>query len=186
LLIAGRNEEEVKLINLKGRTFGHWKVLYKSTRRSKSHHPYWTCVCQCGFESDVEGGSLIRGDSLSCGCKFGLRPYEGLYNILLRKNNGRGEPLPVLFSYEDFLVFTGTKGCHYCGGSINWTEYNVVKSGTQAYNLDRKDPEVGYSLENCVVCCPRCNRAKSNHFTYEEWVQIGALIKSWNQTIRRI
>ncbi len=172
----------MKLDNLEGRTFGYWKVLRRSIKNSKSHHPYWVCKCRCGKEKDVARESLVYGASLSCGCKFGLRPYEGLYNILLRKNNGRGEPFPVLFSYADFVNFTKTKECHYCDSPINWTEYNVAKSKTQAYNLDRKDPSVGYSKENCVVCCPRCNRAKSNHFTYEEWMQIGALIRRWHGT----
>ena len=169
----------MKLTSLRGRTFGYWEVLQKSERSSKSHHPYWTCVCLCGVEKDVEGGSLVRGTSLSCGCKFGLRPYESVYNMLVSKNNGRGKPLLVEFSYSVFLLaFVPITSCHYCDDRIVWTAKNTV-TGKQRYNLDRKDPKVGYTLENCVVCCPRCNRAKSNHFTYEEWVQIGALIKSW-------
>lgn len=51
-----------------------------------------------------------------------------------------------------------------------------------AYYLDRKDSFEGYSVENCVVCCSRCNQAKSNFFTYEQWVEIGKVIKSFAQT----
>jgi hypothetical protein len=28
--------------------------------------------------------------------------------------------------------------------------------------------------------CPRCNWAKYNHFTYDEWVQIRKVIRSWH------
>ena len=36
-----------------------------------------------------------------------------------------------------------------------------------------------YYMDNVVVCCGRCNYAKNDHFSYGEWKQIGALIRSW-------
>ena len=35
------------------------------------------------------------------------------------------------------------------------------------YNLDRKDNSIGYSKNNCVVCCSTCNYIKGDKFTYE-------------------
>lgn len=29
------------------------------------------------------------------------------------------------------------------------------------------------------TCCARCNWSKGDQFTYEEWKQIGDLIRSW-------
>lgn len=76
------------------------------------------------------------------------------------------------------MEFTTNKNCHYCGADIFWAEYNTNTNGSN-YNLDRKDNAIGYSKENCVACCGRCNESKSNHFTYEQFVQIGDLIRSW-------
>lgn len=45
-----------------------------------------------------------------------------------------------------------------------------------SYNLDRKDPAVGYQKDNCVVCCALCNRAKGDNFSYEEFLLIGPLV----------
>jgi len=167
-----------KLKDISGKTFGRWTAIKRGQR--DSHVTYWVCRCSCGTEKEVALGSLISGDSTSCGCKFGLRSYECLYKILVKTNEGREKPLPMELSYEDFLAFTSIKECHYCDSEIVWTIKNTLKSVSgQGYHLDRKVNALGYVKENCVVCCTRCNYAKCDHFTYEEWVQIGALIKSW-------
>lgn len=61
-------------------------------------------------------------------------------------------------------MFTKIKVCHYCWDEIVWKEHDARR-----YNLDRKDNRQGYSAENCVVCCSRCNMGKSNMFSYDEW-----------------
>jgi hypothetical protein len=58
--------------------------------------------------------------------------------------------------------------CHYCWADIQWVSHNQ-HGGSLRYNLDRADNKYGYTLKNCVVCCPRCNQGKSNSFTYDEW-----------------
>jgi hypothetical protein len=77
--------------------------------------------------------------------------------------------------------------CYYCGiepkqvkkhptGKINpnrkWILKNYfVPGGDYVYNgIDRKDNNKGYSLENCVPCCGRCNRAKDTT-SYDEFLQ---------------
>jgi hypothetical protein len=59
-----------------------------------------------------------------------------------------------------------------------WIEYrNRGYKGARGYNLDRKDSSVGYVISNLVVCCKRCNLSKADRFTYEEWVEIGKVIR---------
>jgi len=167
-------------INLEGKRFGRWIVNKKSPL--KKREIFWTCTCECGTVRDVRGNDLKNGDSTSCGCKRDekrgqnrLRPYESIYNLIL-KNPDKHK---VDLTYEQFVKFTEINECSYCKSSVNWSAYDYKKNGS-AYNLDRKDSNLGYSIENCVVSCKRCNRAKNNHFTYEEWVKIGELIQSWN------
>jgi hypothetical protein len=52
------------------------------------------------------------------------------------------------------------------------------KATSRAYQLDRKDNALGYSVDNCVVCCHRCNDAKSNGYDYEEWYGMTAYFRS--------
>ena len=79
-----------------------------------------------------------------------------------------------------------------CGKFSTALGYNLRTGHTTscvrstAYNLDRKDSIKGYTKENCVVCCKRCNRAKSNLFSYEEWLEIGKFIQEHPENFKRL
>ena len=40
-------------------------------------------------------------------------------------------------------------------------------------SIDCKDNDLGYTIDNIVLACDRCNFIKSNIFTYEEMCFIG-------------
>jgi 5-methylcytosine-specific restriction endonuclease McrA len=72
------------------------------------------------------------------------------------------------------------KRCHYY--SIReedfiriWGRFYKVRG--KRLELERKDNEKGYTLENCVLSCSICNNAKSDKFTYEEFKKVGEAIK---------
>jgi 5-methylcytosine-specific restriction endonuclease McrA len=44
--------------------------------------------------------------------------------------------------------------------------------------IDRKDNEKGYTEENCVPCCKRCNGIKGEWLSYEEMLEVGGLLKN--------
>ena len=165
--------------DLSGRVFGKITVirpLKKYTNRRK-----WLCRCACGKEFHRRGTVLLTGKSKGCrSCNNGFkkRPYESLFNILVTMSKGR---TTVELTYEEYLTFTSKPKCFYCGTKVTWKPHSDNAHG---HHLDRKDNSLGYSKENCVVCCPRCNRAKPDHFTYEEWRQIGKLIRTWKKTLR--
>lgn len=76
--------------------------------------------------------------------------------------------------------------CRYCRIEEEdfieiWGEfYGGKKRGK--LEVDRKDNEKGYNEENCVLSCPICNNAKSDKFTYEEFLKVGHVIKQiWQQ-----
>jgi hypothetical protein len=145
---------------------------------------WWVCKCSCGNEIIVSYHNLVNAYVKSCGCYNKekaaykeLRPYEGIYNLLLRSASRRNKKIPVELPYEYFLRFIAIKSCHYCDGDISWREY-----GKGPYNLDRKDNDVGYVIDNIVVCCKRCNYAKSNLFTYNEWKFITTALKQFKDT----
>lgn len=99
------------------------------------------------------------------------RPFEALYNILVGETKRRTSgPTTVELSYKQFVDFTSTKVCHYCGADIYWAEYVNREEGGECTNLDRKNNLLGYTKDNCVVCCGNCNRTKGARFTYEEFM----------------
>ena len=89
-----------------------------------------------------------------------LRPYESLYNHL-RTYAARREHV-VDLTYEEFVSFTRTTECYYCGDLIGWRAFYINRKGQSgcACNLDRLNNSKGYSVENCVVCCRTCNFMK--------------------------
>ena len=59
--------------DLTGRMFGRWVVLNQVddlVMPGGQHHPAWLCECSCKNHTKkiVDGYSLIRGDTTSCGC----------------------------------------------------------------------------------------------------------------------
>jgi|ERR1700676_695940 len=166
------------IVNLLGQKFGCWRVIGLASRPSHNlHHCKWLCECVCGKRRVRVGSNLKKSKNVhGCHCGFShrLRPFESLYNTLVKQSKGRTF---VRLTYEEYLVFfTTEKACHYCNEKVIWQPFNKMNG----HHLDRKDNTDGYTMKNCVVCCARCNQAKSNHFTYEEWLQIGALIKTWH------
>ena len=170
-----------KYTNMAGKTFGHWEVKGRAPNDPRGRL-MWVCKCVCGKEEPVYGHLLRSGGSTNCGCKKPkpsntLRPYEASYNQFIHNVKHRHV---VGITYEYFVELTSVHECVYCGGEILWVDYGISRQKRQRYNLDRKDNLLGYTKENCVVCCKRCNYVKGAIFTYEQMLQIGALIKTWH------
>lgn len=126
----------------------------------------------------------VRNDDLkrhSCFCRSHCqmkRPFESIYNGILQ--DIRWRPVPVELTYEEYLEFTKVPDCHYCSAKIDWQPYGTVDGEyiSRAYYLDRKDNAIGYTRDNCVVCCTWCNIFRRNLLTYEEMkVAMEAIMK---------
>lgn len=68
-----------KLRDLTDQRFGRLTVIERAANHVyTTHYPYgetktftqtvWHCRCDCGKEKDIEGNSLRRGVTKSCGC----------------------------------------------------------------------------------------------------------------------
>lgn len=55
-------------IEMLGRTFGHLTVIENAGRTPKEGQFRWRCICTCGNETIVAGGTLRSGHTKSCGC----------------------------------------------------------------------------------------------------------------------
>jgi 5-methylcytosine-specific restriction endonuclease McrA len=130
---------------------------------------------ECENEIKVAFDRLNDDGSTNSTCKSCARrgrPYESLYIRLIR--SARVRDITVQLTYEQFVEFTSERSCHYCKDSIEWFRYSLFKgNGQYAHHIDRKNNELGYSPENCVVCCSFCNRLKGDRLTYEEMLLLG-------------
>jgi hypothetical protein len=57
----------MKFIDRTGQVFGKLTVL-EQAGRDKLKKVLWRCRCECGGESTVNAGSLVTGNTTSCGC----------------------------------------------------------------------------------------------------------------------
>lgn len=70
--------------------------------------------------------------------------------------------------------------CEYCHLPGDTTAYygKMFRKGRRGIRLevDRKDGKKEYSPENCLLACYPCNNAKSDIFSYDEFLEIGKVI----------
>lgn len=158
--------------------------VYRVRGVKKTVSRIFICPCSvCGKEMKLRACSFKRHGGMCLRCRQTrnrrTRPYETLYLHLCRQAVKRGKSNSL--TYEQFLEFTEIKNCHYCDAPLVWTlvqrEYSTKTFW--GYNLDRKENSLGYSKENCVASCSRCNKSRMGYFTYEEWVKIGKVIKAF-------
>ena len=88
------------------------------------------------------------------------------------------------WSREDFIEWykNEPQECHYCRTThddmvlfYNMQESKRSKTRGRTLEIDRKTDDK-YSANNCVLCCYWCNNAKSDVFSYEEFINIGKAI----------
>lgn len=166
-------------INRVGQKYG--KLLVLELDRVENRETFWKCICNCGKTVVKRGANLIQGGTTSCGClKFkyleegesGFNKVYVDYKIGAKKRN-----LDFNLTKEQFKEIN-SKNCHYCKieplqskTTGNTKCSNEAKDyGNYTYNgIDRKDNNLGYTLENSLPCCLICNRAKGN-MSYQEFI----------------
>jgi hypothetical protein len=156
--------------NLIGKTRGKWRIIARIPREERPDcNNAWLAECECGTKKAMGATEFYRKTSISsCRACFDrstphhyLRPYQSMYNSL---KNFKSKEHEVTISYEDLLSAIETGKCHYCWTPLTWKERRGHSS-----QLDRKDNAAGYIPGNIVACCKRCNYAKCDVFTYEQW-----------------
>ena len=173
--------------DLTGQRFGRLTVLKHVYTLNK--RVYWLCKCDCGNEKIINGNSLKRGLTKSCGClnrellslrskhgMFGTRIY-GIWSSIkqrcFNKNaekykiyGGRG--ITMCEEWKDFKVF------------YEWSKNNGYEDDL---TIDRIDSNGNYCPENCKWSTQReqQNNRRNNHLiTYNGKTQT---IAQWSREL---
>jgi len=172
-----------KLIDLAGCHFGKLLVLARAPNPTARRGAYWHCQCACGKETTVDGLSLRREATRSCGCLVGERRSQPSWLTSRAKliNNyvhgAKKRDLEFKLSADECHALFKSN-CHYCGIEPHRIVNHLRRVGSKqrmvepsaedyaeadyVYNgIDRKNPLAGYTLANCVASCKTCNVAKS-------------------------
>lgn len=133
------------------------------------------CQCDCGKTCSVLPHKLLRGHTVSCGCRRieairanrlangHLVAGEAAFNHLVAQYQLGAKRRGHTWNLNRDQVRSLFRGdCFYCR-QIPATECTPTNGsyGSYIYNgIDRVDNDKGYEPENCVSCCGRCNRMK--------------------------
>lgn len=157
------------------------KVEYINFRNSKGRkittYTYKCIVENCNNTIRVQYSKEHNGKCRRCSQR--KRPYEYILAELYQRYKEKRN-IEVTLTYEELVELISNPFCHYCNSKVEYSEYtrnNNKIPTTRAYQLDRKDNNKGYTLDNVVVCCWNCNRLKSNLFSYDEFLEIAVIMR---------
>lgn len=169
--------------DLTGQKFGNLLVL-RRCGISKDRHARWECVCDCGNTHTAKGRALTTGNTQRCpSCRLvrlakknasRTPTMKALMNSDPSQSRNYTEQKKVSFreiyrryrggaqrrdiewglSQEEVSILV-VSDCHYCGADYR-------ENPMRCNGIDRLDSNSGYTAENCVPCCTRCNYFKGS------------------------
>lgn len=150
-------------------------------KRSKSGSTYKTFIFECECNSEIKAqSSQLKTHSGKCRkCTQKIRPYEHILNELKHSCKKKGK-YEMTIDYVNFIKIIESKKCHYCNTLLQFNPYTRDENSkyvSRAYQLDRKNNNLGYTVENVVPCCWNCNRIKSDIYSYEEFLLLSPILK---------
>lgn len=179
--------------NLTGNRYGRWLVIGYAGKQEAKHH--WLCECECGTIKRVNGESMRRFKSSSCGCYQKERAAAGG-----QKNTTHG-----LRNAPEYAVWRSMKArCynpkhmgypHYGGRGIavcsRWINSfanfiaDMGKRPSPEHSIERTDNNGDYTPNNCRWATPKeqGRNQRSNHLiafrgethTISEWAEIAGI-----------
>lgn len=164
-----------RIRNLANQRFGRLVAQQDSGKRNRFGQVIWDCICDCGKTTSVWSSNLVCGGTQSCGClqrevtqqkarvnhQRAIKPL-GARNKVWSNYRTRALRSKTRFTLTgpefDMLI---SSACYWCGAAP--ANISTAQSGLElTYNgIDRLRATEGYTTENSVSCCKRCNFMKA-------------------------
>jgi hypothetical protein len=145
-------EFDMKFVDRTGQRFGKL-VVTEQAGRNALKKVLWKCKCDCGNEAIVVAGSLITGNTESCGCVIknfkhggaGKGSYNSWRSMVRRCTNPKD---------KDYKRY-GAKGIAVCSEWMDYTAFrDAMGEPVGAETLDRIDPTGNYEPRNVRWASP--------------------------------
>lgn len=138
-----------RFVDRTGQVFGRLRVLERAGT-DQNLKVLWRCVCDCGKETVVPSGSLVTGNTTSCGCFLKEKTTKhggsgkGSYNTwraMIRRCT-----VPTDKDYKRW----GAQGVKVCPEWMDYSRFAADMGEPQGnQTLDRINPYGDYTKENC-------------------------------------
>jgi hypothetical protein len=140
--------------------------------------------CDCGYIGLNKRFGCIKRQKMCLKCKKnnqfkfkekGKSSFNCLYNEYKKGAENRG----YIFELTKEVFESLTKeNCFYCGKIPQNIKKTLKGREIYVYNgIDRKDNNIGYTMDNCVPCCKLCNFFKSALSIDEFLIQVEKIYK---------
>lgn len=180
----------MKSIDISNKVFGKLtaiEVVGFVPRQGNGKEELWKCKCECGNDFTTKKYLLLYGKIKSCGCWTRMPAGEAAFNqtYSVYKHSAKKHGRKFEISKDEFSKIT-SQNCYYCGAPPSNKKSASPRrqmNGEYVYNgIDRVDSRKGYTTDNIVSCCIKCNTAK-NDMTYKdfkEWIcMVSSKMHSW-------
>lgn len=151
------------------------KELNNSIREYDEYGNIIKRTCQCCkrmLPIDEFYKNSNTADGYSGVCKYcQAHSLQGRYNIY--KKNAKKRDLEFALTKDEFNLTT-SQPCYYCG------DYSGKYFDEQYSGIDRKNSDVGYSINNVVSCCEMCNKIKLDYDTQVWLSKMNQILKHLN------
>ena len=132
---AGKSGKKMDISNMK---FGLLFAIEPTDRRANNGSVIWKCMCDCGNLTEVSASNLMRGHTLSCGCRHQSKwemfigNYLTLLNVTFQsqkrfddcKNKKQTDTLPFDFYLPDYNICIEYDGEHHFRPIKIWGGYD--------------------------------------------------------------
>lgn len=158
-------------------------VIIKKLKSGTNLKTYIFECIDCGKDIKLQAGRFKSHSGKCIQCSQRGKPYSHILNELIFTCKKRNKHI-VTLTYDEFIDIITDAKCHYCNKELIYNKYTRDENlnyVSRAYQLDRKNNDLGYTKENVVPCCWECNRLKSNIYTYKEFMRFSPILKEIQQ-----
>lgn len=184
------NPGKFQAVDLAGKVFRDIEFVKPTDKRTKTGYVIWRCKCRLCERQLTKGSQAYLDKTASCRCRSWYEKYDpdrlygrpilpnnaSLYNSHWNSYRKAARKYNRVFGLSrkefDGLIM---QPCHYCGEPPIERTINKNKNPRTfaANGIDRIDSQGDYTIDNCVPCCPRCNRFKNDMTVddFKNWIK---------------